>query len=324
MVYQPPFIWREQEGVSSERVSPTKMKLDTVICATTIPIVLAFSLGFTPTCVQEAQNLDKLDWEIKYFHRRRSAYPKSLTALCKANLLGGDCYWYLYDSWGRPYSYSRRPGGYSLFSKGPDGLPGTEDDIWPDGSIRGCSRSPIERLVWGACVFRNCPCMTTSYRLLLLKWDITGFHAAKKRYPKALSELDIYLRGGQPPLLWNNETDGWWQPFRYHVRTDGYSLYSAGPDGVDRTDDDVFPGAIPVGCALSTGEPAFDRRAFGDGNPDSGHSPRAAGDGGKSLLDTLSVELLGGAVAIEAPRTGLLAMPQTLLSERGCSYMGAR
>ncbi|HLC14724.1 MAG TPA: type II secretion system protein GspG [Thermodesulfovibrionia bacterium] len=34
------------------------------------------------------------------------------------------------DRWGRPYIYKRTQNGFMLFSMGPDGAEGTEDDVY--------------------------------------------------------------------------------------------------------------------------------------------------------------------------------------------------
>ncbi len=61
-------------------------------------------------------------------------YPESLAELLKPK--SGRVYVREYngDPWKRDYVYKRLKNGYEIFSKGPDGEEGTEDDVRPGGT----------------------------------------------------------------------------------------------------------------------------------------------------------------------------------------------
>lgn len=75
---------------------------------------------------------------IEEFHARLDTYPDVLADLCErpSAIDKKDARWYQFlndctvvDPWGNPLVYRRRADGYDLISCGPDGKPGTTDDI---------------------------------------------------------------------------------------------------------------------------------------------------------------------------------------------------
>ncbi|MCL2824510.1 MAG: type II secretion system protein GspG [Polyangiaceae bacterium] len=72
----------------------------------------------------QSANLDmsRLEVSIDLFAIVNDRYPRSLDEVGIGSLV---------DPWGAPYVYFRIPTGYEIWSCGPDGLPGTEDDIYP-------------------------------------------------------------------------------------------------------------------------------------------------------------------------------------------------
>lgn len=60
-----------------------------------------------------------------------------------------------------------------------------------------------------------------------LKSKVDLYHVAKNRYPDTFDE--IY-----------GEQDPWGNPYIYSLKDEGFVLFSAGPDGVEGTDDDIY------------------------------------------------------------------------------------
>lgn len=87
--------------------------------------------------------ISNLENNIKAYHLDLNNYPTSLEALVQApGDLPNPARWggpyvdkavVLPDPWDRPYQYAypgqRNPGGFDLWSVGPDGVSGSEDDI---------------------------------------------------------------------------------------------------------------------------------------------------------------------------------------------------
>ncbi len=63
--------------------------------------------------------IEKLKTEIDIYHATNGRYPHALEVITNEN-----------DLWGRPYEYSSTESGFKLFSPGPDGIRGTEDDVY--------------------------------------------------------------------------------------------------------------------------------------------------------------------------------------------------
>lgn len=63
------------------------------------------------------------------------------------------------------------------------------------------------------------------------------FFLLNHRYPEALSELAQDLGGG--PMIDEVPFDPWSNDFHYQLRDNTFSLFSAGPDGVVGSEDDI-------------------------------------------------------------------------------------
>lgn len=79
--------------------------------------------------------LSVIKGQARAYHLEHSSYPPALNVLITAKYLESGP---LLDGWGRPLNYAvNAPGSlqpFVLFSSGPDGIPGTTDDIpasWP-------------------------------------------------------------------------------------------------------------------------------------------------------------------------------------------------
>lgn len=85
--------------------------------------------------------LSILESRIESSSRRKKVYPATLDDLGPVFLVGrsrADAMQFL-DPWGHRYWYQRLDVGHVLFSNGPDGVPGTADDILPGGTSERCS-----------------------------------------------------------------------------------------------------------------------------------------------------------------------------------------
>ena len=68
---------------------------------------------------QASEEIDRLRFLAETYKVENSRYPASLEHVGNAT-----------DPWGNPYVYKVTDTGYTLFSAGPDGTPGTSDDIY--------------------------------------------------------------------------------------------------------------------------------------------------------------------------------------------------
>ena len=79
------------------------------------------------------QLLDSTQGEILIFHTQQGRLPTTLTELRQSAPLGRAM---TDDPWMRPFIYHPRPDGtFELLSVGPDGVPDTDDDIWPSRKL---------------------------------------------------------------------------------------------------------------------------------------------------------------------------------------------
>lgn len=68
---------------------------------------------------QQALEMENLRKTLDLYYLKHNYYPESLEKLEVQK-----------DRWGNPYFYKRTPNGFTLFSSGPDGKAGTEDDVY--------------------------------------------------------------------------------------------------------------------------------------------------------------------------------------------------
>ena len=87
-----------------------------------------------------AFDIDRLVGFISREREFRGWYPQSLDGLLWSNGpdIGIGAPTEPVDAWGMPYRYSASEAGFVLFSAGPDGRPGTDDDIYPGGGTGRC------------------------------------------------------------------------------------------------------------------------------------------------------------------------------------------
>ncbi len=68
---------------------------------------------------ESSMKIERLKDNIDIYNASKGQYPESLEAVTQEK-----------DSWGRPYIYKLTESGFMLFSAGPDGIEGTEDDVY--------------------------------------------------------------------------------------------------------------------------------------------------------------------------------------------------
>lgn len=76
--------------------------------------------------ISAEENLDNLRGAVSYYQAEKGALPESLEELYKEHFTNNDI---LTDPWGNKFVFELLPQGYRLYSKGPDGLSGTNDDL---------------------------------------------------------------------------------------------------------------------------------------------------------------------------------------------------
>ncbi len=76
--------------------------------------------------ISAEENLDNLRGSVSYYQAEKGALPESLEELYKEHFINKDI---LTDPWGNKFVFELLPQGYRLYSKGPDGLSGTSDDL---------------------------------------------------------------------------------------------------------------------------------------------------------------------------------------------------
>ncbi len=88
-----------------------------------IILIVVFKGNFDASKVfKEARasfNIERLKTHVDIYSAINGWYPKSLEILTKRK-----------DPWGRPYIYNSTESGFMLFSSGPDGIEGTDDDVY--------------------------------------------------------------------------------------------------------------------------------------------------------------------------------------------------
>ncbi|MEZ4216367.1 MAG: type II secretion system protein GspG [Myxococcota bacterium] len=84
-------------------------------------------------------------------------------------------------------------------------------------------------------------------RIAAIERELAEVHALTGAYPDALRDLGWRLagQGGVDGANADPGLDPWGRAWTYRADDAGYALASAGPDGVDGTDDDVL-GAGPA------------------------------------------------------------------------------
>ncbi|HDH00448.1 MAG TPA: hypothetical protein ENG80_01395, partial [Nitrospirae bacterium] len=68
---------------------------------------------------------------------------------------------------------------------------------------------------------------TSGFNMEKIKTDIDIYNAVNGRYPSSLEAV-------------TKENDPWGKPYIYETTDRGFKLFSAGPDGVAQTKDDVY------------------------------------------------------------------------------------
>ncbi len=86
------------------------------------------SLGTSTQVAVTVTNLQRIDAALQREHLMEGVYPSDFQVFMDQSFRG-DAGRILLDTWKRPFRYERRPGGYALYSSGPDGTAGTADDM---------------------------------------------------------------------------------------------------------------------------------------------------------------------------------------------------
>jgi general secretion pathway protein G len=235
-----PYTWR----FSSYRVLMAKQE-NPLNDVPELETATAIWPGDTPEEREVNETLSLYEMAVRVFYDEMKRMPRTMSELAYAPADAKPEQWHgIYqfrnglprDPWGRSYRM-RSPGRYAddfvdLWSSGPDGRDGTSDDIgnW-NGSTDG------ERIANAA--------------LSRLSSAALNFHFDMKRPPRELDELFTAPTEAQgngewrgPYLLGNGlPNDPWGRPYRSRVPgvrdPDGVDFWSAGPDGVDGTSDDI-------------------------------------------------------------------------------------
>lgn len=114
----------ESAAVKEKKKRPAVTALGIVIV-----FMLSFFVSFSMLFLQKNSGLDMLKSEedidrirflIKAYRYENGTYPSSISQVTEKNI----------DRWGRPYFYKAEHYDFVLYSIGPDGIPGTEDDIY--------------------------------------------------------------------------------------------------------------------------------------------------------------------------------------------------
>jgi len=90
-------------------------------------------------CSGTARTLLILEYDVRAFRMARGRLPVDLTEMNmhvrgEPGLPGA----WVEDAWRQPWHFSSGPDSYRLFSPGPDGISGTEDDVFPGVVSAGC------------------------------------------------------------------------------------------------------------------------------------------------------------------------------------------
>jgi hypothetical protein len=126
-----------------------------------------------------------------------------------------------WDAWGNRILYSAGRGDYEVRAPGPDGGPGTADDI----VARRGTELPVRQPVSGR----------TGTILQSLQSLVLEYRARNGTFPESLEAL---ARAGLRPYL--GTTDEWGNPIHYLRDGTGFELRAPGPDGTMRTRDDLI------------------------------------------------------------------------------------
>ncbi len=115
-----------------EVMAPAKKRIALAKFITPVVFSIAFLIGIfitlIPLVLQGGNNIDSMKasedidgirFRIEAYKYENGTYPPSIEQITKVN-----------DRWGRPYIYKAEGNNFILFSTGPDGKEGTEDDIY--------------------------------------------------------------------------------------------------------------------------------------------------------------------------------------------------
>lgn len=161
-----------------------------------------------------ARAIERLDQRIeRYRQDHEEALPADLAALEGPERA-------LLDAWERPLRYTVEDGAYTITSDGPDGEPGTADDVDAETVAELATLDALRR-VGDA---------------------LQAWHEKKGAWPETLDALlEAPTEDSLAPLA-REEKDGWDQPLLYDAPDgeDGApALRSAGPDGEPGGEDDL-------------------------------------------------------------------------------------
>lgn len=94
-----------------------------ILSAVLIILIFVFKGNFDAFKVfkgaRTSLNIERLKTNIDIYSAVNGQYPQSLEIVTKGK-----------DPWVRPYIYKSTEGGFTLFSSGPDGIEGTDDDVY--------------------------------------------------------------------------------------------------------------------------------------------------------------------------------------------------
>jgi hypothetical protein len=162
---------------------------------------------------------------IENHERRHGSLPASLSEILPAGPgpLSMDR-----DVWGNLIEYTVSAGEYEVRAPGPDGVPGTADDI--------VARRGTELPVREAPVF--------AWRTTTIMGSLnTRVLEHRHRHGGLPESLECLSTSGLWPYL--GTTHEWGTPIRYSRQESGFELRSAGPDATFQTADDLVL-AVPL------------------------------------------------------------------------------
>lgn len=105
-----------------EKANVPPLLLEALLAGLFVISILFFFTGTTPDTAKDykaSEEIDNLRFRLQTYEAENKRYPEKLESVGNP-----------YDVWGNNYRYKFDASGFTLISPGPDGVPGTGDDIY--------------------------------------------------------------------------------------------------------------------------------------------------------------------------------------------------
>jgi len=213
--------------------------------AAPILAIAVFLTAWRPACDQVREDLRSLEIMLDAFRSLNGTFPEALRQLSPGTTIG--VRYMFVDPYGRDYHYEPMfPTGYRLCSAGPDGVRDTRDDICVGSASEPCQLSSQElRMMSAYYPERGARCLRAIEDVGLWRARIDSYYANRQNHPNTLTDL-IDDTGQQSPL---SLIDPWGYPYQYSSEQNSYLVFSAGPDRIPNTWDDIGSGFDSSRCA---------------------------------------------------------------------------